>query len=1053
MRQFALRLMALALLVCVGSALRAQEAAQPARAGTPTFTRPPTEFVCKFTELKIDVDGVGNDPAWRTAEWIDAFHVPWLGEQARASKTATKAKLLWDKENLYFYAELEDRDLYADIKEQDGLLWFNDVFELFFKPADDKSGYYEFQVNAAGAKLDMFIPQREPGFFLKQIGDGKFGFQAAVKLKGTLNKWSDTDEGWTVEGRFPWSDFLRTGGRPAVDEKWKFTLCRYDYSVEFDGPELSAVAPLKEMNYHAWEDYATLKFEGPKQEPAGKKLGIYPEGYKPLTTSKVFGSPDPPLPYRPVNAYPKLGMTFPIGAKRIPGSDTMLVIAQGKSYGPSLVNSFKDDASTTEMKDYLSIPGGGTAYGLTFHPKFAENGYLYLGWNGALDTEKLDEKGKPIKTKKMTRVTRYRVDPRPPHAIDEKSGVEIIAWESDGHNGGDVTIGNDGYLYVTSGDGTSDSDTNLAGQTTDTLLSKVLRIDVDHPDEGRQYSIPKDNPYVGDKVFRPETFAYGLRNPWRITTDPVTGHIWVGNNGQDLWEQVYLVRPRDNYGWSVYEGGHIFYAERKLGPDPHVKPTAEHHHNEARSLTGGVVYHGSKLPELKGAYIYGDHSTGRIWGIKHDGIKVVWHKLLADTAFNITGFALDRHGELLVLDHRANGEGGMYHLESTPVENDGPVFPKKLSESGLFSNVAKHAMADGVIPYSVNSPLWSDGAYKERFIAIPAIEGRDMAIEFNTGRSWKFPDDAVLVKSFALEATAGDPASKRWVETRFMVKQQGEWLGYSYRWNEDQTDAELVPAEGADQVYDQRVGRSREYPTGLKQQTWRYPSRTECMVCHSRAANFVLGLSEPQMNREQEYNGLREHQFHLLERLGVLKISTAHADYLATIKAELKADGLTDKEINERVAKPASGQREAKSTQTFFGKPPTDYKKFPNPYDESQPLDVRARSYLHANCSHCHIEAGGGNSQMNLDYATQLAKMKLIGEKPLHHKFGIFDPLLVAPGEPDRSVLLHRLSHRGEKSGQMPQIGTNEVDREAVKLFRAWIMQVKQPEPDVEAKK
>lgn len=1002
------------------------------------FTRPPTEFACKFTELPIEIDGLAKDPAWETADVIDAFHLPWLGAKARASRTATKAKLLWDKENLYFFAEMEDRDLYADVKEQDGMLWNNDVFELFFKPDADKPGYYEFQVNAAGAKLDMFLPRRGGGLYQRFKDDGKFDFKAAVKLKGTLNKWSDKDEGWSVEGKFPWSDFLRTGGRPDIGEKWKFTLCRYDYSVDFDqpeGPELSAIAPLKQANFHAHEDYATLVFDAPKQEPAGKKLGIYPQGYKPLTTSKVFGSPDPPLPFRTKNAYAKLPMTFPIGAKLIPGSDHLIVIAQNKSYGPSMLNIFRDDPATTELKEYLPIPNKGTAYGLAFHPQFAKNGYLYLGWNGTLeDPDKKDEQGKPVKLKKYSRVTRYQLNPQPPHEIDANSAVEIIHWESDGHNGADVTFGLDGMLYVTSGDGTSDSDTNLTGQTTDTLLAKVLRIDVDHPSDGKQYGIPRDNPYVGNPLFRPETYAYGLRNPWRITTDAKTGQIWVGNNGQDLWEQVYLVRPKDNYGWSVFEGSHLFYAERKQGPDPHVKPTAEHHHSEARSLTGGVVYHGAKLPELTGAYIYGDHSTGRIWGLKHDGKQVTWHKLLADTAFNISGFVLDKHGEVLVLDHRNNGEGGMYHLEPIPTETAPPQFPRKLSESGLFKNVAQHEMAAGVIPYSVNSPLWSDGADKQRFIAIPAIEGRDMQIEFNTGKSWKFPDDAVLVKSFAIQG--------RWVETRFMVKQQGEWAGYSYRWNDEQTDAELVAAEGAEQKYGA--------------QTWRFPSRTECMVCHSRAANFVLGLSEPQMNKEHDYGGgVVEHQFHALERLGVLKITTAHSDYLAKLRADWKAAGLPEKEINERNRQMGENrdQRPAKATQALFGKNYDEYKKLPNPYDEKEPLEARARSYLHSNCSHCHIEAGGGNSQFSLELSHDLAKLKLIGEKPLHHKFGIADALLIAPGEPDRSVLLHRLSQRGPKSGQMPQMATNVVDERAVQLFRAWIKEVQQPEVKAEPPK
>lgn len=1004
---------------------------------TKPFTRPPTEFNCKFTQLPIEIDGLAKDPAWETADVIDAFHLPWLGAKARASRTATKAKLLWDKDNLYFFAEMEDVDLYADVKEQDGMLWSNDVFELFFKPADDKEGYYEFQVNAAGAKLDMFIPRRGGSAYQRFKDDGKFDFRAVVKLKGSLNRWNDKDEGWTVEGKFPWTDFLKTGGRPDYNEKWKFTLCRYDYSVDFEGPELSTVAPLKQANFHAWEDYATLKFLPPQEEPQGKKFGIYPQGYKPLKTSKVFGSPDPPLLFRTVAAYPKLPMTFPIGAKLIPGSDVMLLIAQNKSYGPSMLNRFRDDAGTTTLEEYLPIAAGGTAYGLAFHPKFAENGYMYLGWNGAFDTDKVDDKGKPIKGPKMTRVTRYTIDTKPPYDIDPQSTVEIISWESDGHNGCDVTFGNDGYLYTTSGDGTSDSDTNIAGQTTNTLLSKVLRIDVDHPAEGKQYSIPKDNPYVGNQDFRPETFAYGLRNPWRITTDPVTGHIWVGNNGQDLWEQVYLVRPKDNYGWSVYEGGHIFYAERKLGPDPHVKPTAEHHHSEARSLTGGVVYHGNKFPEIKGAYIYGDHSTGRIWGLKHDGKKVIWHKLLADTAFNISGFVLDKHGEVLVLDHRNNGEGGMYHLEPIPPSLDLARFPRKLSESGLFTDVAKHAMADGVVPYSVNSPLWSDGAHKERFIAIPAVEGRDMRIEFNTGRSWKFPDDAVLVKSFAL----GEGSSRQWIETRFMVKQQGEWAGYSYRWNDEQTDAELVPAEGADQ----KVG----------DQVWRFPSRTECMVCHSRAASFVLGLSERQMNKEHDYNGVAEHQFDALTRLGLLKITGAPGDYPAQIKAGWKDAGMDEKLIAQKYREQSTtkDQRPIPTSHHMFVKKPDEYKKLPNPYDENEPLEARARSYLHANCSHCHIEAGGGNSQMSLGIETELAKMKLIGEKPLHHKFGIDDPLLVAPGEPNRSVLLHRLSQRGEKTGQMPQIGTTVVDAEAVKLFREWIAEVKMPEVKEEPKK
>ena len=149
-------------------------------------------------------------------------------------------------------------------------------------------------------------------------------------------------------------------------------------------------------------------------------------------------------------------------------------------------------------------------------------------------------------------------------------------------------------------------------------------IDVDHADPGRAYSVPKDNPFAGVAGVRPETWAYGLRNPWRMTVDEKTGHLWVGNNGQDLWETAYLIQKGANYGWSVVEGSHPFYPSRKAGPTPFSPPTVEHHHSESRSLTGGIVYYGSRHAELRGAYLYGDYSTGKVWGVRHDGTKVTW---------------------------------------------------------------------------------------------------------------------------------------------------------------------------------------------------------------------------------------------------------------------------------------------------------------------------------------------------------------------------------------------------------------------------------------------
>ncbi|MEI8022054.1 MAG: family 16 glycoside hydrolase, partial [Schlesneria sp.] len=502
--------------------------------------------------------------------------------------------------------------------------------------------------------------------------------------------------------------------------------------------------------------------------------------------------------------------------------------------------------------------------------------------------------------------------------------------------------------------------------------------------------------FVGRDKIAPETWAFGLRNPWRMTTDRLTGHIWIGNNGQDLWEQVYFLRKGDNYGWSVYEGSHPFYLNRELGPAPHTKPTLEHHHSEARSLTGGIVLYGNKLPELRGVYVYGDHSTGKIWGARHDGTNVTWHRELADTPFHISGFGTDSHGELLIADYVGNEEGAFYTLAPAPPKTETRPFPRKLSETGLFQSVKGHIVEPALIPYDVNAPLWSDGAAKARYVGIP---GDTPKIEITNNRGWSFPNETVTVKSFSLEMTEGDAASTRWIETRLMTKQQNEWIGYTYRWNDEQTDATLVEKEGADVDFTIRT------PEGTRQQSWHYPSRAECMVCHSRAAGFVLGLSTGQMNRPsvdtasatttpRGNNAKTENQLAMLQRLGLLKL---------------------DKE-------------------------PDQFEQLSNPYDPHAKLEARAKSYLHANCAICHIDAGGGNSQMQLEFATSLDKMKLIDAVPVHDKFGIADARLIAPGNPERSVLLNRMAKRGR--GQMPQLATAMVDEPAVRMLTEWIAEL-----------
>lgn len=707
---------------------------------------------------------------------------------------------------------------------------------------------------------------------------------------------------------------------------------------------------------------------------ADKPFGL--EKRVPWNSSHLTGSPEPPLPYTVERTFTKHSWKGPIYIAEEPGSDRLWVVqADPDTNHGSRIVRIKDDPSSAESEVLLDIPKSLT-YSVCFHPRFRDNGFVYVFSNGPRDS-----------AERKNRVSRFTVKRESPGRIDPKTELTVIEWSSAGHDGGGMTFGLDGMFYVTTGDGTSDSDTWDSGQTLTDLLGSVLRIDVDHPDASHPYGIPGDNPFVKTPGARPEIWAYGLRNPWRMCADPKTGHIWVGNNGQDLWETAYLIRRGANYGWSVYEGSHPFYLERKRGPTPLVPPTIEHSHSEFRSLTGGVVYHGSKFPDLAGAYIYGDNSSGRIWGMKHDGERVLWHRELADTTLSIAAFQVDQRGELLVADY---GSGIFRLIPTRKVEKAAP-FPMLLSQTGLYTSTNENQVDPALIPYAVNAPGWNDGAVTEHFMAVPGTT----KVGFDGARGWAFPDGTALVQTLSLPREPGTSARRVRVETRVLIRQQGEWAGYSYRWNEAQTDAALVPKEGEEASNELKGEAGASGPSSRPK--WRFPSRADCMACHSRAANFVLGVTGSQLNREHAYGGVRDNQLRALEHIGFFK------------------DALP--------------------------KPPKDLDALIDPRDAAQDLERRVRTYLHVNCSVCHVEAGGGNAKMQLDLPTVRDKMNLVGARPQHDTFGIGNAMLVAPGAPDRSVMLYRLSRRGR--GQMPPLVTNRVDEDAVRLFRDWISGLK----------
>jgi uncharacterized repeat protein (TIGR03806 family) len=705
---------------------------------------------------------------------------------------------------------------------------------------------------------------------------------------------------------------------------------------------------------------SALRLDAAEESPFGLDRRI------PWTTSRVTGSPEPPLPYTVEKTFNNIEWRAPIFITPEPESDFLLIVlAGGEKDRPSKIVRVRDDASTSETTTLLTL-NDRLIYSVAFHPGYRTNRQLFVFTHGS--------SGEFART---NRVLRYTLTHDASPQCDPLSERVIIEWRSEGHDGGGIVFGRDGMLYISTGDGTADSDGWASGQELNDLLGAVLRIDVDHTEGTQAYSVPRDNPFAGAPNARPENWAYGLRNPWRLCVDQKTGEIWAGNNGQDLWETVHLIRRGENYGWSAYEGSHPFYLNRKLGPTPVVPPTIEHPHAEARSLTGGVVYYGDELSELNGAYVYGDYSTGKIWGLRCDGSRVVWQKELADTQLQIAAFAVSQRGQLLIADYA----GGIYRLIPSPPHESAQNFPTTLSQTGLFLSTKDHLIQPALIPYSVIVAGWADGAQVERFMALP-----------DDSRIGKLTDGTVLMQTLSLEREARNPQSSKRIETRLLTRQQGEWVGYSYRWNDDQTDATLVNAEGDEKDV---VIQDDHVPGNSRRQIWRFPSRAECMTCHSRAANFVLAVTESQLNDGHDYGGVRDNQLRTLQHIGVF-------------------------------------------TGTL---PKAEAKTLVDPYGANQSLDLRARSYLHVNCSVCHVESGGGNSKMELGFTTKPERMNLIGARPQHDTFGIDNAMLVFPGDPERSVLYQRISRRGR--GQMPPLVSHVVDERAVALFRDWIREMK----------
>jgi glucose/arabinose dehydrogenase len=283
--------------------------------------------------------------------------------------------------------------------------------------------------------------------------------------------------------------------------------------------------------------------------------------------------------------------------------------------------------------------------GLAFDPKYKDNGIFYVHYS--------DRNGD-------TAIARYHVSADNPDAADPSTAKVILHVQQPyaNHNGGQLAFGPDGYLYIGLGDGGSQGDPHGNGQNSHVLLGKILRIDVS---KGDTYSIPPDNPFADGKNGAPEVWAMGLRNPWRFSFDRATGDLYIGDVGQNQWEEVDFQPAGSpggaNYGWNIMEGNHPY--SRAANPGSLVMPIAEYDHGQGIAVTGGYVYRGKALPDLQGVYFFADYGSGRMWTTYRDGSNAWNTTLFMDTGKVIPSFGEDEAGELYLTDFNS---GGIFQL-------------------------------------------------------------------------------------------------------------------------------------------------------------------------------------------------------------------------------------------------------------------------------------------------------------------------------------------------------------------------------------------------------
>ncbi len=361
--------------------------------------------------------------------------------------------------------------------------------------------------------------------------------------------------------------------------------------------------------------------------------------------------------YQLIDAFPNLpGFSNPVDLQN-PGDCTnrLFVVEQ---VGRIKVFENHGDVTTTktflDITDSVSISSEMGLLGLAFHPDYENNGYFYVNYTSSINGPR------------RTKVSRFQVSSTNPDSADRSSELILLTQTQpfSNHNGGQTSFGPDGYLYVAFGDGGSGGDPDNHAQRLVDLLGKIIRIDVDNPQPPLNYGIPADNPFVDSTgSVRKEIYAWGLRNPWRFSFDPITDWLWCADVGQGAWEEIDIIENGGNYGWRCYEGTHAYNTAGCQSISSYEPPIWEYSHSLGNSITGGFVYRGPNQPGLYGKYIYADYGSDDVWALEYDGVNPPTNQLI-NASLNVspTSFGVDQVNELYLCTF--NG-GRIYKFAST----------------------------------------------------------------------------------------------------------------------------------------------------------------------------------------------------------------------------------------------------------------------------------------------------------------------------------------------------------------------------------------------------